>query len=85
MSSKTYTNIETTLETEIKNTAWFEMERAGKEEKQIAIKSGNIDVDGIPFITVAADGQWTKRSYRTKYDALSGVVSKLFLKFILIY
>lgn len=78
MSSKTYKTIETTLELEIKNTAWFEMEKAGQEEKKIAIETGNIDTDGIPLITVVADGQWSKRSYRTKYDALSGVVSKLF-------
>jgi hypothetical protein len=25
--------------------------------------------------TVVADGQWEKRSYKTKYDALSGAVS----------
>lgn len=42
MSSKTYTSIETTLETEIKNTAWFEMQKAGEEEKKIAIESGII-------------------------------------------
>jgi len=83
MTSKTYTNMETTLKTEITNTAWFEMKKAGQEEKKIAIVSGNIDTDGIPMITVVADGQcylhtwtkWSKRSYRTKYDALSGVAS----------
>jgi len=34
-----------------------------------------VDVDGIPMISVVNDGQWSKRSYRTKYDALSGAVS----------
>jgi len=34
MNSKTYTSIETTLETEINNTAWFEMQKAGEEEKK---------------------------------------------------
>ncbi|KAF0752017.1 Uncharacterized protein FWK35_00020246 [Aphis craccivora] len=29
MISKTYSNIETTLDTEIKNTAWFDMQKAG--------------------------------------------------------
>lgn len=42
MSSKTYSNIETTLDTEIKNTAWFEMQKAGQEEKKIAIELGII-------------------------------------------
>jgi len=26
------------------------------------------------MVTVVADGAWCKRSYKTKYDALSGVV-----------
>jgi len=26
------------------------------------------------MITVVADGSWCKRSYKTKYDSLSGVV-----------
>ncbi len=34
------------------------------------------DDDGVPMCTVIADGQWSKRSYKTKYDALSGVVSE---------
>lgn len=46
----------------------------GNEERQFALESGNIDVDGTPICTVVADGQWSKRSYKTKYDALSGAV-----------
>jgi len=80
MSSKTYTHIESLLGAEIFNTAWSEMEKAGQEEKRIAIESGCVGSDGIPMITVVADGQWSKRSYRTKYDALSGVVSIIYLK-----
>lgn len=75
MSPSTYISIESKLHHEIKNTAWSEMEKAGKEEKKLAIESGSIDKDGIPLITVVTDGQWSKRSYSTKYDALSGVVS----------
>jgi len=41
----------------------------------MALECGDIDVDGTPVITVVANGQWSKRSYRTKYDALSGAVS----------
>lgn len=51
-----------------------EMKRAGEEEKWIALECGDVDSDGIPMCTVIADGQWSKRSYKTKYDALSGVV-----------
>ncbi|CAI6342668.1 unnamed protein product [Macrosiphum euphorbiae] len=75
ISSNTYTRIETLLGAEISNTAWSEMEKAGQEEKRLAIESGCVGSDGIPMITVVADGQWSKRSYRTKYDALSGVAS----------
>jgi len=47
---------------------------AGNEERQIALECGNTDVDGTPMCTVVADGQWSKRSYKTKYDSLSGAV-----------
>lgn len=50
------------------------MIKAGKEEKKLALECGNVDVDGTPMCTVVADGQWSKRSYKTKYDALSGAV-----------
>lgn len=52
------------------------MKQAGEEEKRIAIECGDVDLDGIPMCTVIVDGQWSKRSYKTKYDALSGVVRK---------
>lgn len=47
---------------------------AGNEERRLALENESIDTDGIPMCTVVADGQWSKRSYKTKYDALSGVV-----------
>ncbi|RZC32481.1 hypothetical protein BDFB_015024, partial [Asbolus verrucosus] len=31
---------------------------AGKEEHRLAIEAGEIDKDGIPLITVIADGAW---------------------------
>lgn len=74
MSSTTYFKVQSTLSMKIHDVALQEMLLAGKEEKQIAIERGNIDNDGIPMCTVIADGQWSKRSYKTKYDALSGVV-----------
>lgn len=61
----------------VHDTAWDEMLKAGVEERELAIKCGDIDSDGVPMITVVADGQWSKRSYKTKYDALSGAVSKI--------
>lgn len=70
----TYFKVQTALSKKIHDVAMQEMLLAGEEEKKIAFESGNIDNDGIPMCTVIADGQWSKRSYKTKYDALSGVV-----------
>lgn len=70
------------LSTSIHNLAWEEIQKAGEEERKLAI---DVDSDGIPFCTVVADGQWSKRSYKTKYDALSGVVNYIFLNFSLTF
>lgn len=56
-----------------------EMIFAGEEEKRLALDSGSVDIDGTPMCTVIADGQWSKRSYKSKYNALSGVVRYLYL------
>ena len=45
---------------------------AGQLEKQLALENNEI-INGIPYITVVADGSWTKRSYGNAYDSLSGV------------
>lgn len=50
------------------------MENAAKEEATIAIENGDVDADGIPYITVYVDGDWSKRSYGHNYNAASGVV-----------
>lgn len=67
--------IQSSIAKVISVTAWEEMRKAGDEERELAIKCGDIDLDGIPMCTIVADGQWSKRSYKTKYDALSGVVN----------
>jgi hypothetical protein len=78
LSSNTYGKIFDELSTVIEQTAWEQMRLAGIEEKQLAIEAGDIDTDGVPLCPVIADGQWRKRSYKTKYDALSGAV-RIFL------
>lgn len=83
MASNTYSKVSSNLSDCIHNTAWDEIQKAGVEERELAIKSGDVDDDGVPFITVVADGQWSKRSYKTKYDALSEVVT--FLNNYLVY
>lgn len=48
---------------------------AGIEEGRLAVERGDVDQYGRPKIAVVADGAWSERSYRTNYNALSGVVS----------
>ncbi|KAF2884822.1 hypothetical protein ILUMI_21355, partial [Ignelater luminosus] len=53
------------------------MQAAGEEERALAISNGNIDEDGVPYITVTVDGGWSKRSYGHSYTANSGVVEMI--------
>ncbi len=48
------------------------MAEAGKEEKRLAIERGEYH-EGVPAITVIADGGWSKRSHKHSYNANSGV------------
>ncbi|KAF5279713.1 hypothetical protein FQR65_LT15274, partial [Abscondita terminalis] len=52
---------------------WENMKQAGAREHQIAYEIGDIDEDGIPFVTVIVDGGWSKRSYGHNYTESSGV------------
>lgn len=72
LSSTAYLKHLSVVSDAIKDTAIDEMLKAGNEERQLAIESGNIDEDGIPMCTVISDGQWSKRSYKTKFNAFSG-------------
>lgn len=75
LSSTAYLRHLSTVGDVIEDTAIEEMIKAGNEERELAIESGNIDDDGVPMCTVIADGQWSKRSYKTKFNAFSGAVS----------
>lgn len=85
LSCSSFVKIQDSIAEIVHDTAWEEMQKAGEEEKRIALDCGDIDTDGIPMITVVADGQWSKRSYKTKYDASSGVVSYINLNSIYVY
>lgn len=74
MSSTKFTEAQRDMSEKIHKIAEQQMAIAGKEERRLALESGSIDNDRIPMCTVVADGQWSKRSYKTNYDALSGVV-----------
>lgn len=51
------------------------MKKAAQEEAEIARSIGDVDKDGFPLVTVVADCTWGKRSYKNKYNSLSGTVS----------
>ncbi|KAB0795633.1 hypothetical protein PPYR_12472 [Photinus pyralis] len=51
------------------------MREAAEEEKEIALRNKNVDKNGIPLITVVADGTWSKRSYHTNFNSLSGAAA----------
>ena len=71
----TFLKVQDTVADAIHDTAWDEINAAGKEEKRIAIEKSRVDANGISYITVVADGAWSKRSYKVNYNAPSGVVS----------
>lgn len=77
MASCTFLLVQEFINKKIHDVAEAQMKIAGDEERRLAIEAGSLDIDGIPMCTVVADGQWSKRSYKTKYDALSGVVRKI--------
>jgi len=79
LSCSGYVKIQSSSAKAVHEVAWDEIKKAGEEERKLAIQYGDIDIDGVPMITVVADGQWSKRSYKTKYDALSGVVNIILL------
>ena len=82
MSNPSYQKYHNDVKKHTEDLAFDAMIDAGKEEAALAIMENNVNEKGIPLITVIADGAWSKRSYKSGYNALSGVVSILsdFLK-----
>ncbi|KMQ89298.1 hypothetical protein RF55_11082 [Lasius niger] len=72
MSEKTYIKNRDILVDDFEKTAMENMKMAGQIEKQLALERNDV-INGIPYITVIADGSWMKRSYGNAYDSLSGV------------
>lgn len=75
MTNRTYQKEHEIISCHIEETMWQSIEMAGKEEAKMAIERGDVNENGVPLIAVVADGAWSKRSYKTNYNALSGVVS----------
>jgi len=75
MSNSFYQKLHEHISMITEETALESMIAAGKEESKLAIEAGDVNSEGIPMISVVADGAWSKRSYKINYNALSGVVS----------
>nr|XP_023028737.1 uncharacterized protein LOC111516867 [Leptinotarsa decemlineata] len=73
MAENTYSNYHDIVSDVIYSTAKKVMEEAGKEEAELAKNLEEIDENEVPFITVVADGAWSKRSYNVNYNAASSV------------
>lgn len=75
MSNPKYQAVHSKILQHSEELALDSMKEAGKEEARLALEENNVNEDGIPLITVVADGTWAKRSYKSNYNALSGAVS----------
>jgi hypothetical protein len=84
MSATTYSIYHDKLAKGWEDTALDEMKAAALQEIEYAIAEGQVTPDGTPILTVVADGSWAKRSYRTNYNSLSGVVSRTIYKVLYI-
>ncbi|KAJ8968814.1 hypothetical protein NQ314_002076 [Rhamnusium bicolor] len=73
MSPNTYQRHHENVAELIHKLSWATIEKSGKEETELARELGQVDGNGTPFISVIADGAWSKRSYSTNYNAPSGV------------
>lgn len=73
MTQKTYARAQNVVQKDIADACQKEMKSAAMEAKQIAIDKGNVDVDGVPLITVEADACFSKRTYGigSDYSSLS--------------
>ncbi|GBM51756.1 hypothetical protein AVEN_175321-1 [Araneus ventricosus] len=74
MSEKTFIKEQEKISDAWEVTALKEMESAVSEERSLAIQRGDVDSEGISLLTVVVDGSWAKRSYKTNYASLSGVI-----------
>ena len=72
MRIPTFCILERKLGTVLEKAVTSELISAGEEEKRLAIARVEYH-QGIPAITVVADGGWSKRSHKHSYNANSGV------------
>ncbi|KMQ85199.1 hypothetical protein RF55_16378 [Lasius niger] len=72
MSEPTYVEYRENLIDDFNKTAMKNMKMTGEVEKHLALERNDV-INGIPYITVVADGSWMKRSYGNAYNSLSSI------------
>ncbi|KMQ84385.1 hypothetical protein RF55_17846 [Lasius niger] len=72
MCENTYIKYRENIVGNFEKIAMDSMRMTGETEKKLVLER-NETINGIPYITVVADGSWMKRSYCTAYDSLFGV------------
>ncbi|KAJ8869792.1 hypothetical protein PR048_028800 [Dryococelus australis] len=77
MSKSTWNNRQEQVPTLFQEVANKEMEKAAKDDATLARECGDVNKDGFPLVTVVADCMWGKRSYRNKYNSLSGTATEI--------
>lgn len=75
ISQKSYLKTEDRLSGSWEKISVQSMEEAARQEREMATAVGDVDPNGVPMITVVADGSWAKRSYRSNYNSLSGAAA----------
>ncbi|KAL4719043.1 hypothetical protein ACJJTC_013676 [Scirpophaga incertulas] len=75
LSEKSYSYNHELVSRKWENVLSNSMKKAAEIEREFAISNGRMNKDGIPIIDVVADGCWSKRSYKKKYNALSGAAA----------
>ncbi|RZC33729.1 hypothetical protein BDFB_007204 [Asbolus verrucosus] len=72
MSEKTYLSYQNNVMNNANDLATKDIINAGKEEYQLTVEARGVK-NGTLEIAVIVDGAWSKRSYRSNYNVLSGV------------
>ena len=72
MSKTTFAATERLLGDALKKALTEKMIESGRLEREMAIERNDFH-QGVPAITVVADGGWSKRSHKHSYNAKSGV------------
>ena len=75
LSNKTFLNYQNSLSELWNQEIETEIEENVREASKNAVQRGDVDEDGMPLLTVVADGTWGKRSLSRHFNSLSGAAA----------